>query len=82
MRLALSGQSGSLIGLDYHGQTVLSAYEPLKELYLCIVAKVDMSEVRAPFLKACLIVVFFTALVVSIGAGLFLLLTNPMILQL
>jgi len=82
MRRALSGQSGSLIGSDYHGQTVLAAYEPLKELNLGIVAKVDMSEVRAPFVKAGLIVVFFTGLVVSIGAGLFLRVTNPMIRQL
>lgn len=82
MRRALSGQSGSVIGLDYHGQKVLAAYEPLKELNLGIVAKVDMSDVRAPFVRAGLIVVFITALVVSIGAGFFHLLTNPMIKEL
>jgi PAS domain S-box-containing protein len=79
MRRSLSGQSGSVIGLDYHGQTVLAAYESLKELNLGIVAKIDMSDVRAPFVKAGLIVVFCTVLVVLIGAGFFLQLTNPMI---
>ncbi len=82
MRRALSGQSGSVIGLDYHGQTVLAAYEPLKELNLGIVAKIDMSDVRAPFVRAGLIVVFFTVLVVSIGAGFFIRMTTPMIRQL
>jgi PAS domain S-box-containing protein len=82
MRRALSGQSGSVIGLDYHGQTVLAAYEPLKELNLGIVAKMDMSDVRAPFFRAGLIVVFLTVLVVSIGAGFFIRVTNPIIRQL
>ena len=82
MRRALSGQSGSLIGLDYHGQTVLAAYEPLKDLNLGFVAKVDMTAIRGPFVKAGLFVSVFTVLVVSIGAGLFLRLTNPMIKRL
>ncbi len=82
MRRALSGQSGSVIGRDYNGQTVLAAYESLKELNLGIVAKIDMSDVRAPFVRASLIVVFFTVLVVSIGAGFFIRMTTPMIRQL
>jgi PAS domain S-box-containing protein len=82
MRRALSGQSGSVIGLDYHGETVLAAYEPLKELNMGIVAKMDMSDVREPFLRAGSIVVFLMVLVVSVGAGFFLRLTNPMIRKL
>ena len=82
MRRALSGQSGSVIGLDYHGQKVLAAYEPLKGLNFGIVTKIDMSEIRAPFVKAGLIVVLCTVIVVSIGAGFFLQVTNPMIRQL
>ncbi|MFO7555171.1 MAG: PAS domain-containing protein [Desulfobacterales bacterium] len=82
MRRALSGQSGSIIGLDYHGQIVLAAYEPLNELGLGIVTKIDMSEVRKPFVRAGIIVIIITVLVVSIGAGFFLRVTNPMVVQL
>ena len=52
MRKALSGKSGTIVGLDYQGTTVLAAHEPLPVLNLGIVAKVDLTEVRAPFLKA------------------------------
>jgi PAS domain S-box-containing protein len=82
MRLALSGQSGSTIGLDYHGQKVLAAYEPLKELNMGIVTKMDMSEVRAPFVRTGLIVVFITVLVVFLGTRFFISLTNPMVTEL
>ena len=82
MRLALSGQSGSAIGLDYHGQTVLAAYEPLKELNLGIVAKMDMVDVRAPFVKTGLLVVFITILLVPVGVCLFFSLTKSMVTEL
>jgi len=51
MRRALSGQSGTVIGPDYRGITVLAAHEPVSVLDFGIVAKVDMSEVRRPFLQ-------------------------------
>lgn len=52
MRRALQGLSGSIIGLDYRGVMVLAAHEPLAVLNAGIVAKIDMAEIRAPFLKA------------------------------
>ena len=52
MRRALSGESGTMIGLDYKGVTVLAAYQPISVLNMGLVFKVDISEVRAPFIKA------------------------------
>ncbi|MRR39250.1 hypothetical protein EG829_32330 [bacterium] len=82
MRLALSGRSGSVIGLDYRGERVLAAYEPVGELNLGIVAKIDLSEMRAPFVKAGFMVVFIAMLVIVSGAVIFIAVTNPLIKKL
>ena len=54
MRRAVSGKNGTLIGLDYRGATVLAAHEYVPELDIGVVAKIDMAEVREPFIKAAL----------------------------
>ncbi len=82
MRMALLGRSGTVVGLDYRGEVVMAAHEPVAELGFGIVAKIDMSEVRAPFLKAGAIAGLFTVLVVLGGASLFIKITNPLIRQL
>ncbi len=79
MRLALSGMSGTVIGLDYRGEKVLAAYEPVGELNLGIVAKIDLAEIRAPFVRAGLIALGSTILAALFGAVLFFRITNPMI---
>lgn len=82
MRRALSGQSGTMVGLDYRGEVVLAAYEPVAELDLGIVAKMDLAEVRAPFVRAGAIAIGTTLLIVLLGAALFLRVSNPMIRRL
>jgi hypothetical protein len=79
MRLALSGKSGTVVGLDYRGEKVLAAYEPVGELNLGIVAKIDLSEVRAPFIKAGFISGLIAVAVIGLGTGIFIRITNPII---
>jgi len=82
MRLALSGLSGSMVGLDYRRKKVLAAYEPIAELDYGIVAKIDLAEIRAPFVKAGVIAGFLAVLFIFAGAVLFLWISNPMIRRL
>jgi hypothetical protein len=79
MRLALSGKSGVIIGLDYRGEKVLAAYEPVAELDLGIVAKIDLAEVRAPFVRAGIITGIIAAVLIVLGVSLFFKVTNPIL---
>jgi PAS domain S-box-containing protein len=79
MRRALSGQSGTTIGLDYRGVTVLAAHEPVSVLDLGIVAKIDLVEIRAPFLKAAAIVAVIATALIALGTMLFFRVGNPII---
>ena len=82
MRRALSGQSGTLVGLDYRGMVVIAAHEPVMELNLGIVAKIDMAEVRAPFAQAALASLGAALVVIVLGSLLFLRVSSPMIRRL
>ncbi|MEA3275511.1 MAG: ATP-binding protein, partial [Pseudomonadota bacterium] len=77
MRRALSGQSGTVIGPDYRGVTVLAAYEPVAVLDLGIVAKIDLAEIRVPFLRAAGIVVGIAIVLIAGGTMLFFRVSNP-----
>lgn len=79
MRLALSGKSGTIVGLDYRGERVLAAYEPVAELNLGIVTKIDLSEVRAPFINVGFMSGFIAVAAIGLGAGIFVRITNPII---
>jgi hypothetical protein len=82
MRLALKGKSGTIIGLDYRGETVIAAHEPVREVGIGIVAKIDLSEIRAPFIRAGIISFAIGIIMLIAGAALFIRVTNPLIIKL
>ena len=79
MRRALQQLSGTLIGLDYRGETVLAAHEPVLGTGWGIVAKIDLTEVRAPFIKAGVYSALSAVLMIFLGSHIFLRITQPMI---
>lgn len=79
MRRALSGHSGSMIGLDYRGVKVLAAYHPVPLLDAGVVAKMDLADIRAPFLRGAAMVIGLALVLVSVGTLLFMRLTNPIV---
>ena len=48
---ALKGESGSMIGSDYSGVSILAAYEHVDVFNLGIVTKIDLAEIRTPFIQ-------------------------------
>ena len=79
MRRALSGESGTLVGLDYRGVRVLAAHEPIAELGWGVVAKIDVAEINRPFVGAGLLAAGIALAVVAAGAALMLRVTSPLI---
>lgn len=81
MRQALIGQAGTIIARDYRGKVVLAAYQPVEILNMGIVAKMDLDEIRKPFINAALIAIFIGMSLVVLGAFIFNRLTNPLLEQ-
>ncbi len=79
MQRALSGESGTMLGLDYRGARVLAAYEPVPEIGWGVVAKIDIAEIREPFLRAGELAGGIAVILIAIGVGLNLRLASPLI---
>ncbi len=79
MRRALSNETGWLIGPDYRGERVLAAFQLIEALDLGLVAKVDMREVTAPFMKAAVTALGIAAVIVFIGGLLVMRMAKPMV---
>jgi PAS domain S-box-containing protein len=77
MRRVLAGKSGVMTGLDYRGVEVLAAYEPISNLDLGLVAKIDTSEIRRPFIRAALFAFGITLLVIFIASRFFFRVSRP-----
>ncbi len=84
MTAALSGRSGTMVGRDYAGNTVLAAFEPARMIdggELGVVAKIDLDEVQAPFVTAGLIAIGFSVVVAFFGAVLVVRISHSFVTQ-
>ncbi|MBF0382345.1 MAG: PAS domain S-box protein, partial [Magnetococcales bacterium] len=79
MRRALSGKSGIVIGPDYRGVEVMAAHEPVELLNMGIVAKIDLAEIRSPFIKATLYWIVFAFGLVVIAVFVFYKVGSPIL---
>lgn len=79
MERALSGMSGTVVAPDYRGEWVLAAYEPVGVLDLGVVVKKDMSEIRAPFIRAGVFSFLIAILAIVAGVSIFIRLSNPLL---
>jgi PAS domain S-box-containing protein len=68
MRRALAGESGTLIGPDYRDVPVLAAFAPVPRLGLGVVAKIDLQELRAPYVAGGAVAGALIVLSVFLGA--------------
>ncbi|MDA1000159.1 MAG: PAS domain S-box protein [bacterium] len=79
MRRALEGKTGTLIGPDYRGENVLAAFAPVKGLGWGVVVKVDLSEVRQPFIRAGFQAGGIALILIFLGAILFRHISFPLL---
>ncbi|MBF0423548.1 MAG: PAS domain S-box protein [Magnetococcales bacterium] len=70
-----------MIGRDYRGVVVLAAYEPVAILNLGFVVKIDLAEVREPFIRASLLAFGVGLIAIVIGMVIFKKVSNPIIHQ-
>lgn len=52
MKQAIAGYTGTLQEIDYRGQNVVVAYSPVKKLQAGLIAKIDLTELKLPFIDA------------------------------
>ncbi|MDT8318234.1 MAG: PAS domain S-box protein [bacterium] len=84
MKAALDGKSGTMVVLGYRGGGVLAAYEPVMTDggRVGIVAKIDIDEMRAPFIRASLFTVLIGIFLLWAGLFLFRRISIPLIKEL
>jgi len=83
MRLALTqGGSGLVITKDYRDQDVLAAYSSVEGTNLGVATKVDIEEVRGPFVDTGIAAGVASIVLIAIGAFLFHRIGNPLVQRL
>jgi diguanylate cyclase (GGDEF)-like protein/PAS domain S-box-containing protein len=79
MRRALMGRSGTVDGMDYRGERVLAAYQPVGMLGWGIVAKIDLAEIRRPYIMAGIYAFTGAVILIIVGSALFFKVLNPLV---
>ena len=82
MRNAIAGRSGTMIGKDYQGQTVLAAYAPVPRFGWGICSKVRLAEVNHSFFQTAAILASLTLALTTLGGLLIVQLGKPLIQEL
>lgn len=82
MNQALHGYSGVMSDFDYKGVEVIAAYEPVSNLGWGVVAKTDLNQLRAPYIRAGIKTLFWTCLLNGLGVFLILRLYQPIVKEL
>ncbi|WP_415903476.1 diguanylate cyclase domain-containing protein [Neptuniibacter sp. QD29_5] len=68
MKQALAGRTGTLVDLDYRHIDVLAAFTPIPALESGLVAKIDIPEIRNPFIQASFNTSAVAAVAICFGA--------------
>lgn len=79
LQMSFKGNEGAMKGLDYRGVEVYAGFTYIKEFNLAIVAKIDVAEIKEPFLKDLYFTIILAICVIITGAFLFFRITNPII---
>jgi PAS domain S-box-containing protein len=79
MLSALSGRSGTLIARDPTGAEFLAAYAPVATLDLAVIAKIDLSEIRAPYVRAAAVVTVVALFLITFGTFVFSATSDPIL---
>ncbi len=79
MRRALSGETGTVIGPDYRPSTVLAGFVPIPVLDVGLVAKIDLDEIRKPFINAGMLSAVAVLVLIAFGVVMARRLTMPLV---
>lgn len=80
MRLALTqGGTGLVMTQDYRGEDVLAAYAGVEGTNLGVVTKIDIEEIRGPFVDTGIAAGVASIVLIAIGAFLFHRIGNPLV---
>ena len=77
-RRGLNGETGSGIESDFRDVRVVAAYRPLSQLAGAVVVKIDLAEVRAPYVRAGMAAGFLAVVFLAFGGWLFWYGTRPL----